>query len=296
MAAEKRQSPSVLLAFVFGALCLGAVCFAAFREQPLNRPGQIALVRLIAALGAAGVGAILPGFLNVELKQDALVVLRGGGALAIFAIVYLVDPAGNFVVKPECVGNSTQECRCAGGRVSIQECTDEGRWGRCECPTMTLCEPNASRDCPCLDGTRGIQSCTEKGGWDRCQCRAAVNEAGLVPKAHKNANEDPVPDNPPRAPPGHANVAGTWSNLSTDTLQIRQTGGALTVSGSTMFLLTPMAVTGAGTIQGNSVQLHLFIPPAIQIEANLLLLQGARYMTGTLVYNGVPSSYQLMRQ
>ena len=51
---------------------------------------QLIVFRVILALGAAGFGALLPGFLEVDYRGW----LRAGGAAAFFAVVYLVNPPG----------------------------------------------------------------------------------------------------------------------------------------------------------------------------------------------------------
>jgi hypothetical protein len=50
---------------------------------------EYTIFRIIIALAAAGVGAILPGFLDVRFKNW----LRVGGALALFVVVYFFAPA-----------------------------------------------------------------------------------------------------------------------------------------------------------------------------------------------------------
>lgn len=52
---------------------------------------QIFVFRVTLALGAAGIGALLPGVLNVR-AGGAKTVIRAGGALALFVLVYLLNP------------------------------------------------------------------------------------------------------------------------------------------------------------------------------------------------------------
>lgn len=56
--------------------------------NPIDTAGQASAARVLRALGAAGVGITLPGFLEVELDSGGQV-MRGGGALALFLLVYL---------------------------------------------------------------------------------------------------------------------------------------------------------------------------------------------------------------
>lgn len=50
---------------------------------------QYLVFRIVLALAAAGVAAMIPGFLEVQLSQT----LRAGGALGVFLVVYFYNPA-----------------------------------------------------------------------------------------------------------------------------------------------------------------------------------------------------------
>jgi hypothetical protein len=52
---------------------------------------QLFVFRIVLALAAAGIAAIVPGLINFESKTP-LYAIRGGGALAVFLLVYLVNP------------------------------------------------------------------------------------------------------------------------------------------------------------------------------------------------------------
>ena len=54
-------------------------------------PFQIFLFRVVLAVAAAAFGCAIPGFLSLEGKVQTFS-LRAGGALALFAMVYLVNP------------------------------------------------------------------------------------------------------------------------------------------------------------------------------------------------------------
>ena len=51
---------------------------------------QVNVFKTLLALFAAGIGALIPGFIEVDYKPY----IRAGGALALFVIVYFFDPAG----------------------------------------------------------------------------------------------------------------------------------------------------------------------------------------------------------
>jgi len=50
---------------------------------------QVFVFRVVLALAAAGVAAMIPGFLNVELGNA----IRAGGAIAVFIVIYFLNPA-----------------------------------------------------------------------------------------------------------------------------------------------------------------------------------------------------------
>jgi hypothetical protein len=56
---------------------------------PEPTPFQLTVFRVVLSLSAAGFAAFIPGFIHFEIKPT----LRAGGALAVFAIVYFVNPA-----------------------------------------------------------------------------------------------------------------------------------------------------------------------------------------------------------
>ena len=58
---------------------------------PNPTPSQFFVFRVVLALSAAGIGAIIPGFLVAEGKQNEIM-FRAGGAILLFLIVYLVNP------------------------------------------------------------------------------------------------------------------------------------------------------------------------------------------------------------
>lgn len=65
-----------------------AAILAAVLFVPCPSSAQFFVFRLILALGAAGIGSILPGFLHIESGAA-----KAGGALGLFVLVYLLNPA-----------------------------------------------------------------------------------------------------------------------------------------------------------------------------------------------------------
>jgi len=79
-------SIDTLLAFIFG--CLFVIILLIFAVAIPNPTEFTAFVfRVVLSLAAAGVGAVLPGLLEVKLPG-----IRAGGALALAAVVYFMNP------------------------------------------------------------------------------------------------------------------------------------------------------------------------------------------------------------
>ena len=83
-----QKSHEKVLAFVFGVVFVVVLLAVAF-FVPNPTAFQYTVFRIVLALAAAGVAAMIPGFLAVNISTW----LRAGGALAIFVIVYFYAPA-----------------------------------------------------------------------------------------------------------------------------------------------------------------------------------------------------------
>src|SRR5690349_6593417 len=82
-----------ILAFIFGVVFLGILTYAGMRPIPITDEGQFFLLRIVAAVSAAATaGAIIPGLITVDLKASTLLAIRASGALAVFVLVYAVNP------------------------------------------------------------------------------------------------------------------------------------------------------------------------------------------------------------
>lgn len=78
---------NVLLGFAFGFVFVVVMLgFAAFFPNPT--PFQIRVFVTVLALAAAGVGGVLPGYLEIRHQG----VVRAGGSIALFVLVYLMQP------------------------------------------------------------------------------------------------------------------------------------------------------------------------------------------------------------
>jgi hypothetical protein len=80
------------LAFVFGCVAIGVVLWLAFRGQTLNEQ-QFEILRIVLALAGGGVGAVIPGFLDVSMKASSKLAVRAGGTPAVFVVLYFFSLA-----------------------------------------------------------------------------------------------------------------------------------------------------------------------------------------------------------
>lgn len=76
------------LAFAFGVIFFGVLLYLATAEKNPT-PIAIRVYVTVLALAAGGIGAILPGFIEIKYKNIA----RAGGAVGLAALVYLNEPA-----------------------------------------------------------------------------------------------------------------------------------------------------------------------------------------------------------
>lgn len=81
-----------LLGFGFGVAFVIVILVIAIKFSNPT-PFQLYVFRVVLSLAAAGVGGILSGFLKIMFGNASKPWLQAGGALAIFALVYLVNPA-----------------------------------------------------------------------------------------------------------------------------------------------------------------------------------------------------------
>ncbi|MCH8082512.1 MAG: tetratricopeptide repeat protein, partial [Proteobacteria bacterium] len=95
----------VILAFSFGLVFIATMLVLAIKF-PRPTPFQYTVFRVVLALAAGGIGAVLPGFLNLDLTLPQGT-LEAGGALALFALIYLVNPV-QLIAEKSTIINLTQ--------------------------------------------------------------------------------------------------------------------------------------------------------------------------------------------
>jgi hypothetical protein len=79
--------------FAFGVLFTAALVILAI-FFPIPTQFQYLVFRIVLALACAGVAALIPGMINVDIPY-----VRAGGALAVFVFVFRFSPAA-LVVSP----------------------------------------------------------------------------------------------------------------------------------------------------------------------------------------------------
>jgi hypothetical protein len=121
---------ALILAFVFGIVFLTALLALAVVIPNPTGP-QFEMFRIIIALAAGGVAAVIPGMLNLRLGLGSQLALRAGGALAVFIIVYFYSPA-RWVAEATPAGGAIHtegDCSPAiiGARDVNTNCTSTGK-------------------------------------------------------------------------------------------------------------------------------------------------------------------------
>jgi len=82
--------PAIIAAFVFGLVCIAALlAIAILIPRPTNE--QMFIFRVVLAIAAGGVGAVIPGFFDIQ-GEVLKFTLQAGGALALFVIIFLINP------------------------------------------------------------------------------------------------------------------------------------------------------------------------------------------------------------
>jgi hypothetical protein len=85
-------SNQTILAFVFGIVFIFVLIVLSIKF-PNPTSFQYSVFRIILSLAGAGVAAVIPGFLNLKFYAQVGALIRAGGAIAVFVILYFYNPA-----------------------------------------------------------------------------------------------------------------------------------------------------------------------------------------------------------
>lgn len=86
--AQWEKITAVAVAFFI----VGLISFLVIRDKPFSDLNFAIFVRILLSLSCAVLGAVIPGFLQVDLHKKGLAV-RAGGALALFIITFFFTPS-----------------------------------------------------------------------------------------------------------------------------------------------------------------------------------------------------------
>lgn len=111
----------IAIAFTFGVLFVIVLLVLAI-VFPKPTSFQYSVFRIVLSIAAAGVAAMIPGFINIELESTVGLIVRAGGALAVFVIVFFFNPARLAVHKETIDGVNNQ-----GEVTQIQSSGDNSR-------------------------------------------------------------------------------------------------------------------------------------------------------------------------
>ncbi len=89
---DSERRLCIVLAFAFGCVCIAVVLALAFKGSSLD-DRQFEILRIVLALAGGGVGGVIPGFLDLNMKAGAKLALHAGGGLAVFVVLYFWSPA-----------------------------------------------------------------------------------------------------------------------------------------------------------------------------------------------------------
>lgn len=106
---------------ILAAICAVAILVLVFivvlRKTPFTDQNQVVLIRIVLSLAVGIIGAVVPGFLQVNLSGKG-VVIRAGGALALFVITFFFSPRVlPLAVNLEKIERTNEEIRSDVGRI-----------------------------------------------------------------------------------------------------------------------------------------------------------------------------------
>lgn len=103
---DSERRLGIWLAFVFGCVFVAVILALAFTGNSLD-DRRFEILRIVLALAGGGIGGVIPGFLDLNMKAGQKWALRAGGGLAVFVILYFWSPAHWVAPQPGSVNQHT---------------------------------------------------------------------------------------------------------------------------------------------------------------------------------------------
>jgi hypothetical protein len=103
---DRERRLGTWLAFSFGCVFVAVILALAFAGNTLD-DRRFEILRIVLALAGGGIGGVIPGFLDLNMKAGTKMALRAGGGLAVFIILYFWSPAHWVVAQRGSVNQHT---------------------------------------------------------------------------------------------------------------------------------------------------------------------------------------------
>ena len=103
---DTDRKVGIVLAFAFGCVFVVVVLALAFTGNSLD-DRRFEILRIVLALAGGGVGGVIPGFLDLNMKAGTKWALRAGRGLAVFIVLYFWSPAHWIAPQPGTVHQHT---------------------------------------------------------------------------------------------------------------------------------------------------------------------------------------------
>ncbi|WP_274024576.1 hypothetical protein [Vibrio parahaemolyticus] len=108
-----------IIAYICAVSILAVVFILVLQKEPVSDPNIIVIVRIILSLAVAIIGAVIPGFLHVDLTWKG-VSIRAFGALALFIISFFFTPKVLPISEISDIKKSSEETLDEIGRLSTK--------------------------------------------------------------------------------------------------------------------------------------------------------------------------------
>jgi hypothetical protein len=103
---DSERRLGIWLAFAFGCVFVAVILTLAFTSSSLD-DRRFEILRIVLSLAGGGIGGVIPGFLDLNMKAGTKWALRAGGGLAVFIVLYFWSPAHWGAAQPGSVNQHT---------------------------------------------------------------------------------------------------------------------------------------------------------------------------------------------